>query len=393
MEIDAVHTQPQIAAENANAVAAGFVSYVEGIRESQFIAARTELPNQLAELGEFALVGEVAESLGSTLENLLSSLSGVTLVTPAETPADSLPAPANHTVRNTAMALIAGILLSIPLVLILDYFRNPIGSAAMFQRRFGLSHLGTVPRWSKGIRGAGVLAVSSGADRETAEAIRQAAANVEFGARAWGINSIVMASPDKGEGQSSLMANLAVAISSRWKRVVVVDADLRHSSLHGYFGLGNQVGLASLLADPDLDVGNVIQDTKYDGLQVITGGDVPADPVALLKSPRMAGLIKRLESDYDLVLVDTPPMAALADGAVIASQVGAAIMVVNPTNAHIAGVKLALGNLEKANTRVLGFIWNRVARGSVARYVRYERESRSRGGTHAPGQLAPNSND
>ena len=71
-------------------------------------------------------------------------------------------------------------------------------------------------------------------------------------------------------------------------------------------------------------------------------------------------------------------MAPLADGAVIASQVGATIMMVRPASANVVAVRLALGNLEKANARVLGFIWNRVPRGSITHYARYGKQRRSR---------------
>ena len=306
------------------------------------------------------------------------SLSGVALLVPAETPVNPLPTAADHMVRDTGIALVIGFLISVLLVEVLDYISNPAGSAAMFQRRFGLSHLGTVPRWTNGAGASGDLAVTNGSALGSVEAMRQAAANVEFRPRSWGIKSIVVASPDTGEGRSSLMANLAVAISSSWKKVVVVDADLRRPSLHRFFGSGNQVGLTSLLSNPDLEIEDVVQGTLYEGLRVITSGSASAGPVALLKSPKMASLIKRLESEYDLVLVDRPPMAPLADSAGIASQVGATIMVVNPTSAHVASLRLALGNREKANARVLGFIWNRVPRGSIANYARYEKQCRSR---------------
>ncbi|PKB78923.1 MAG: hypothetical protein BZY88_15955 [SAR202 cluster bacterium Io17-Chloro-G9] len=218
LEINATHTQPTMAADNANAVAAEFARQVAKIRESQLSAARDELAKQLEVLGEFASVRRVADTVASTLETGLSSLNGVTLVVPAEAPVNSVSVTANHMVRDTIIALVVGVLLSVGLVMLLDYLRNPVGSAAMFQRRFNIPHLGTVPRWSKGVGGGGDLAVESDAASGFVEAIRQAAANIEFGARAWGINSIVVASPDIREGRTSLMANLAVAVSPIGKR-------------------------------------------------------------------------------------------------------------------------------------------------------------------------------
>ena len=85
-------------------------------------------------------------------------------------------------------------------------------------------------------------------------------------------------------------------------------------------------------------------------------------------------------------------MAPLADGAVAAAQVGAVVFVVNPSTTRIEPARVALGNLEKANARVLGFIWNRVAKNSINDYTRYQKHCRTQSETSVSAPLAPNTN-
>ena len=170
---------------------------------------------------------------------------------------------------------------------------------------------------------------------------------------------------------------------------MLVDADLRRPSLHSYFKLENVSGLSDFLANPEIEVETVLRDTVYSGVRVITSGAPAADPIGLLKSPRMAELIKRLERDYHMVLLDTPPIASVADGAVVAAQVGGSILVVNTAITRLDSVGIALGNLGKAGANMLGFIWNGQATGSPGRFSRYQKHCRKQSESGKSTQLAP----
>ena len=138
----------------------------------------------------------------------------------------------------------------------------------------------------------------------------------------------------------------------------------------------NTTGLSDLLSNPEIEIKDVLRDTVYSGVKVITSGSPVSDPVALLKSARFGALVKQLEGEYHMVLVDTPPMATLADGAVVAAQVSGCVMVVNASTTRLDAVVMALGNLEKAGAAMVGFIWNGVASRSSGRYARYQKHCR-----------------
>ncbi len=200
---------------------------------------------------------------------------------------------------------------------------------------------------------------------------------------------MAVTSPDLGEGRSSLIANLGYAMSSSQEKVVLVDADLRRPSLHTYFKLENGAGLSDFLSNPDIEIDGILRHTVYSGVRVITSGPPAADPVGLLKSHRMHELLKLLEADYHMVLVDTPPLASLAAGAVVAAQVGGSILVVNTSISRLDAVGLALGNLEQAGAKMLSFIWNGASSGSLSRYSRYQKHCRKQTEAGRSTQFAP----
>ncbi|MCH7711980.1 MAG: polysaccharide biosynthesis tyrosine autokinase [Chloroflexi bacterium] len=376
LEVRAISEEPAMARRIADAVAVTFVGHMDSIREEQFAAQREELSRQMSAMGLFSTSGAVLATLSGVIEQRMPEFGRVTLVAPAEVPGNPVSVAQRPIARNAILGAAAGLLLSVGLVMLLGYQRAAIGSAAMFQRRFGIPNLGVVPRWPKSAGGARILAVNGASSTGEAEAIRQVATNIEFAARDKGIKSLVVTSPDTGEGRSSLIANLGCVLSSGQEKVVLVDADLRRPSLHAYFKLQNTAGLSDFLSNPEIEMEDVLRDTVYSGVKVITSGPPAADPVALLKTPRMGALLKQLESEYHMVLVDTPPLVSLADGAVVAAQVGGSVMVVNSSNTRMDAVVLALGNLEKAGANMLGFIWNGVTSGSPGRYSRYQKHCR-----------------
>ncbi|PKB65069.1 MAG: hypothetical protein BZY80_01015 [SAR202 cluster bacterium Io17-Chloro-G2] len=389
LEVRAISDQPAMALRVADAVAVSFVTHIDAIREEQIAAQREEMAIQMAAMGLFSTTAELVEVITDTIRQTMPAFGRVTLAASAEEPRNAIPLEQRHIVRNSVLGAAVGLLLSVGLVMLLEYQRAPIGSATMFQRRFGLIHLGTVPRWPKSAGRTRELTVNGASSSSEAEAIRQVATNIEFGAKGKRIKSLAIASPDLGEGRSSLLANLGYALSSSDEKVVLVDADLRRPSLHTYFKLENTAGLSDFLANPEIEVEEVLRDTVYSGVKVITSGPPAADPVALLKSPRMGDLLNRLENEYHMVLVDTPPLVSLADGAVVAAQVGGSVMVVNTSTTRMDAVVFAMGNLEKAGANMLGFVWNGVTSRSPGRYSRYQKHCRKQVEAGRSAQLAP----
>ena len=292
--------------------------------------------------------------------------------------------------RNTALAAILGLMLAVAVIFLLEYIERPLRSPAQMERRFGLSNLGSVPRWRKGRDASGSPLGQLNSETGLSESVSQLAASLDFTATARQAKTVAVASLGRGDGRSSLVSCLGVALSNQWRQVILVDSDFRQPSLHHDFHLDNSLGLSNLLSNPDLELADVVQSTNYPRLRVVTAGTIPADPTNLIRCPRMSWVLERLKESADLVLIDTPPLLYSADGMLLASQVEAVVMAVSATHARRDSMGAALENLRRANLNILGFIWNQMETGRHNPDASSQRLSRTAEGTPPYGTTSPN---
>src|SRR5438105_14111324 len=189
-----------------------------------------------------------------------------------------------------------------------------------------------------------------------AEQYRQLRTRLAHAEGAQNLRTVLVTSPQKGEGKSITSANLALTMAQELqRRVVVVEADLRKPSLRHLFGLPTGPGLAEYLAGA-AEVKDVMRFLPDHNLTVIDAGTAPANPAELLGSTAMRRLLDHLRTRFDRVILDTPPVLPLADVAVLAPLVDGALMVVR------AGVtpKPAIENALRAfdSSRLLGVVLN-----------------------------------
>jgi non-specific protein-tyrosine kinase len=154
-----------------------------------------------------------------------------------------------------------------------------------------------------------------------------------------------------------------------------VDADLRRPHLHTIFGLGNDAGLTTLVADmararPGETPSLPLQNTMVDGLQVLTSGPVPPNPAEILASQRMGEIVALLRSRAEYILIDTPPIIAVTDAAVLAPRVDGVILVVNAGKTKRDLAVKARDMLKQVNAHILGVVLNnaQVDRSAYAYY-------------------------
>jgi len=160
-----------------------------------------------------------------------------------------------------------------------------------------------------------------------AEAFRGLRTALFFSTHVGGHKVIQVTSPNPGDGKSTITANLAISMAQSGKKVLVIDCDFRHSTVDRVFGIDAEAGVSNVLVD-EAELSDVIQPVGIEGLSVLPCGPHPPNPSELLTLPRFEQLIKLLREQYDFVLVDSPPMLAVSDPAVVAPRVDGVLLTV-----------------------------------------------------------------
>ncbi len=170
---------------------------------------------------------------------------------------------------------------------------------------------------------------------------------------------VAIGGPAPGVGKSFVTANLAHLLGEAGKRVLVVDADLRRGRLHQHYGMERASGLAEAITG-DLTPDEAIRATRSPNVSVVTTGVLPPNPAELLGSERFQRLLADLAGRHDVVLVDTPPVLAVTDAALVARHAGVNLLVVRAGRQPMREIAAALRQLGRNGVRVHGIVMNDV---------------------------------
>ena len=204
-----------------------------------------------------------------------------------------------------------------------------------------------------------------------AEAYRAVRTALYFSSRSGGQKVIQITSPEPGDGKTTLAANLAVSIADSGKTVLLIEADFRRPRLHQLFGLGDSVGVSSVISG-DTEITDGIHKTPVERLFVMPCGVRPDNPAELLTSPSFEHLIEITKTQYDFVIVDTPPILAVTDAAVVAPRVDATILVIRLGKRSREGALRAKDALQALNCNILGVVVNRYQQSAGYGYSAYQ---------------------
>lgn len=186
------------------------------------------------------------------------------------------------------------------------------------------------------------------------EAYKTLRANLLFSGA--GKNTYCFTSRDAGEGKTTISLCTAYRLTELGKRVLYLDADMRCSYVASRFTEGGiKYGLSEYLSG-QCELEDVICETGYEGLYVIFAGQYPPNPIELLSSPRMAALLSRLKAEYDYVMVDTPPVGVVIDGAVVAPLCDGTVLVINAEHNRLRDEKQVIDQLQKSGAHILGAV-------------------------------------
>jgi len=170
---------------------------------------------------------------------------------------------------------------------------------------------------------------------------------------------------DSSEGKTTVAVNLSVVLDQGGKRVTLIDADMRHPSIHKRLDNPNRPGLSSLFVLGDETLNGSVQKTRIENLAMITSGDLPPNPSELLGSQKMRQILGQAKRISDIIVIDTPPIMAVTDAAVLCAKVDGVLLVVEPGKTGLASARYTVEQMQWVGASLLGVVLNNLDMGSA----------------------------
>lgn len=189
------------------------------------------------------------------------------------------------------------------------------------------------------------------------EAYKALRTNIRFFLADSGCKKFCITSSAAGEGKSITILNLAISFAQTGQKVLLIDADMRRPSLARLLIEKAAPGLSNVLAGFNTE-DESIRTNIYENLDVLLSGDLPPNPSELLGSENMQKMLKRLESRYDYILVDLPPVGVVADACVIANSLDGVLFLVRQNSTERDAIKYSIKQLELSGANLMGFVVN-----------------------------------
>jgi non-specific protein-tyrosine kinase len=288
-----------------------------------------------------------------------SSVNSLRVVEPAVLPL----APIKPKVQqNTALAAIVGLMLAAGAAFLVEYLDDSIRSPRDVEELLEMPALGVVADIPTNGHSPESIAMQDLVSPFT-EAFRVLRMNLRYSLSSDVASHVfLVTSPGPGQGKSTIVTNLGAVSAQFGQKTVLVDADMRRPRLHKILGCPNVHGLSSLLVGEVANVQDVMQATSLENLYVVPCGPKPPNPAELLASPRMEQVIQELSALADVVVVDSPPILAVADAAVLSRLCAGTLLVLQAGRTGMMEATQAVENLRKVGSKVLGGVLNRVKR-------------------------------
>jgi capsular exopolysaccharide synthesis family protein len=270
-------------------------------------------------------------------------------------------------VRNVSLALLLGLVVGLGAAVLREVLDTTVKSSESLQELASAPVLANVP-FDPAAKDRPLL---TGAGRRSAraEALRQLRTNLEFVDVDHPVQVLVVTSAIPGEGKSSTACNLAILFAETGKRVLLIDADLRRPCVANYLGIEGAAGLTTVLVG-QAKIDDVLQRWGSD-LWVLPSGVQPPNPSELLGSRHMAELIGGFRKDYDMIVIDCPPLLPVTDGAVVAARADGALLIARSRKTTSSQVTAAAKSLSTVDARLLGCVFNMVPAGGSDTYYTY----------------------
>ena len=254
---------------------------------------------------------------------------------------------------NTVLGIFLGLVFGVALVFVLEYLDDTIRRAEDVKEFRPVTLIGTVPEFEPD---RVPLIWGKDPNDPVYESYRKIRNHLKMGERS--IDTLLIMSAGPGEGKSTTVVNLGTSVAREGKKVAMVDMDLRRPSLHTYFDLPNEVGMADIVqGKASLD--EAIQATRVEGLALVPSGPPFPDPGWLVESDALGRLVSDLRTRFDMVIIDSAPLLIKSDALVLARHVDGSMIILESEKTTRRAVREMMETLARADIRPLGFILNR----------------------------------
>jgi tyrosine-protein kinase Etk/Wzc len=265
-----------------------------------------------------------------------------------------------------ALAAVLGLLAGLALAFLRNSLRSGIKDPSDIEQRAGLHVFATIPhsaaqiQQTKNIRaklpGNHLLAVSQPQD-SAIESLRSLRTALQFAMLDAARNIVLITGPTPGIGKSFTSVNFAAVLGASNKKVLLIDADLRKGYLNQYFGQGRERGLSEVVSG-SVSIADALRHEVAPNVDFLPTGTLPPNPAELLMSPATQTLLQQLASQYDLIIIDTPPVLAASDTAVLAPLAGVVFLVARAEVSTLGELQESVKRLAQSGVQTHGVIFN-----------------------------------
>jgi len=286
-------------------------------------------------------------------------------------------------------AMILSTLFGMGLALFLEYLDDTIRSTEEVEKYLQLPALAAIPTMNsipkhklllvgsnEGEEDApqSPLLIASDPRSSLAEAYRHLRTSILLSTAGHAPKSLLITSSLPSEGKTTTATNTAISLAQTGARVLIIDADMRRPRLHSIFIVENDIGLSTLLASElsDQEITSAIKQDEKSKLFIMTSGPIPPNPAELIGSEHMASLLKRLQTKFTHVVIDSPPIASFTDGVLTASMVDGVILVVHAGRSSRQVVRRSRQLLQEIGAKIFGVVLNQVNLNTKDNYYYYQ---------------------
>ena len=331
-----------------------------GKQEDEMNPQLAGLPAQAATLANLQRNAKSAEDIFSALQQKFNNatiakdtaLSDVTITQPANARLASV---SPNLLLNLLLGAILGAVLAVLGAFVIDYLDNTIKDDREVEEELALPPLAAIPL----VKMRNGIAELPWVRTMSIEAFLQLVTSIKY-ASDRPLNTLVITSPTQGDGKSTVALNVALAMGELEPRVLLVDADLRRASLHHKLRMKNERGLSDILVGRSR-FAEVVQSTRYAGLDILTSGTPTPNPIKLLQSQRMDDFLRDVQQHYRCVVIDAAALSVNVDAAVVARKADGTVIVLSANQTDLRAAKKALRRMQQVGVHnILGYVLNRV---------------------------------